>query len=351
MPINISTPEAVLVETRQDIDLTMFDIHQDSAVVSVSFQLMIKDVLDTTFVCFLPMSLTKRMVSKLEGDSDESIVEPTMVSAPEMQPQMQQQMQPEMQPQMQQQMQSEMQPQMQQQMQPQMQQQMQPQMQPQTQQQMQPQMQQQMQPQMQQQMQPDMQQQMQQMQQPYMQGQDRQAMQFEGQYQQPDGINQQMMQQANGGYPPYGQMQQPYMQQYPYGQMPYPQAPYPYPPQPRTPNTPAMMEVKNAEFPDFSKQAMYAGTPSGSNMGLLMGVQLEVSVVIGRTKQKIKDIMEFGQGSVIELDKQTGAPAEIVVNGKLLAYGDVIVVGDNFGVRITEIVGTKELLDSLGNNT
>lgn len=82
-------------------------------------------------------------------------------------------------------------------------------------------------------------------------------------------------------------------------------------------------------------------------MNMLMGVQLEVSVVVGRTKQKIKDVLDFGQGSVIELDKQTGSPAEIVVNGQLLALGDVVVVGDNFGVRITEIVGTKELLDSL----
>ena len=80
-----------------------------------------------------------------------------------------------------------------------------------------------------------------------------------------------------------------------------------------------------------------------------MGVQLDVSVVVGRAKQKIKDVLDFGQGSVIELDKQTGSPAEVVVNGQLLAYGDVVVVGDNFGIRITEIVGTKELLDSLEN--
>ena len=77
-------------------------------------------------------------------------------------------------------------------------------------------------------------------------------------------------------------------------------------------------------------------------------VIMENNVVINHKKKKIKDIMDFGQGTVIELDKQTGAPAEIIVNGQLLAYGDVIVVGDNFGVRVTEIVGAKELLDSLG---
>ena len=62
---------------------------------------------------------------------------------------------------------------------------------------------------------------------------------------------------------------------------------------------------------------------------------------------KIRDIMDLGQGSVVELDKQTGAPAEIIVNGQLLAYGDVVVVDDNFAVRVTEIVGAEELLQSL----
>ena len=60
-----------------------------------------------------------------------------------------------------------------------------------------------------------------------------------------------------------------------------------------------------------------------------------------------KDIIDFGQGTVIELNKQAGAPVDIVVNGRLLARGDVVVIDDNFGVRITEIVGTKELMESL----
>ncbi len=108
--------------------------------------------------------------------------------------------------------------------------------------------------------------------------------------------------------------------------------------------------IKTADFPDFGKKVGNPQNPYNGNLNLLMGVQLDISVVIGRSKKKIKDIMDFGQGTVIELDKQTGAPAEIIVNGQLLAYGDVIVVGDNFGVRVTEIVGAKELLDSLGNS-
>ena len=108
----------------------------------------------------------------------------------------------------------------------------------------------------------------------------------------------------------------------------------------------SQLNIKVPQYPDFSEQAKRALANSG-NIGLLMGVPLEVSIVIGKTRRKIKDILEFGQGTVLELDKQTGAPAEIIVNGQLLAYGDVIVVGDNFGVRITEIVGTKELMESL----
>ena len=83
------------------------------------------------------------------------------------------------------------------------------------------------------------------------------------------------------------------------------------------------------------------------NMDLLLGVALDVTVEIGSAKRKIKEVLEFGQGTVIELDKQAGAPVDIVVNGKLLARGDVVVIDDNFGVRITEILGTRELMESL----
>ena len=159
----------------------------------------------------------------------------------------------------------------------------------------------------------------------------------------------------------YGQEQ--YMQQgmyqpnpYQQGMMPNMQNPYYGMPvqQPMGYGMPMQQDpsvtIKTADFPDFGKKVGMQGNPYTGNLNLLMGVQLDISVVIGRSKKKIKDIMDFGQGTVIELDKQTGAPAEIIVNGQLLAYGDVIVVGDNFGVRVTEIVGAKELLDSLGNS-
>lgn len=148
--------------------------------------------------------------------------------------------------------------------------------------------------------------------------------------------------------PPQDMSQQmPPMQQMPpqdmSQQMPYPPYGYPgygYPMQP-------MPDVKRAQFPNFAGGGNGLAPLSNSNMNLLLNVPLEVSVVIGKAKRKIKDILDFGQGTVVELDKQTGAPAEILVNGQLLAHGDVIVIGDNFGIRVTEIVSTKELLESL----
>ena len=152
----------------------------------------------------------------------------------------------------------------------------------------------------------------------------------------------------------YAQYQQPFPQQ-PYGQAANRQNPYgqynQYPEQPQNPRyVMPSLNVKQPEFPDFSQKTGQTPTVYSSNMSLLLGVQLEVSVVIGRAKQKIKDVLDLGQGSIIELDRQTGSPAEIVVNGQLIAYGDVVVVGDNFGIRITEIVGTKELIDSIEKN-
>ena len=143
---------------------------------------------------------------------------------------------------------------------------------------------------------------------------------------------------------------------------PYPPYPgYPYPPQPvpsmeQQPNGMMTdmgmirqpMNVQTAQFPTFSA-AGAVGPISSSSMDLLMNVPLSVSVEIGKTKRKIKEIVDFGQGTVIELDKQAGAPVDIVVNGQLIAKGDVVVIGDNFGVRVTEILGTKDLMESLGN--
>ena len=71
---------------------------------------------------------------------------------------------------------------------------------------------------------------------------------------------------------------------------------------------------------------------------MLMGVPLEVSVEIGRTKKLVRDILEFTQGTLVVLDKMAGEQVDLFVNGQCIARGDIVVVEDNFGIRVTEIV-------------
>ncbi len=83
------------------------------------------------------------------------------------------------------------------------------------------------------------------------------------------------------------------------------------------------------------------------NIDLILDVPLDISVVLGRTKKSIKDILNLSTGSLIELDKLAEEPVEILVNGKKIAYGEVVVVDENFGVRITSIVSNAERIKSL----
>lgn len=102
------------------------------------------------------------------------------------------------------------------------------------------------------------------------------------------------------------------------------------------------INVQSAQFPSFAGQNGAGGISLlQGNMDLLMDVPLNVTIEIGKTRKKMRDIMEFAQGTVIDLEKQAGAPVDVVVNGQLIARGDVVVIDDNFGVRITEIIGNN----------
>ena len=89
------------------------------------------------------------------------------------------------------------------------------------------------------------------------------------------------------------------------------------------------------------------GVAEGGNFGLIMDVPMQVTVELGRTKKLIRDILELGPGSVIELDKLAGEPVDIFVNTKLIARGEVVVIDENFGVRVTEIVSPVDRLKTL----
>lgn len=85
----------------------------------------------------------------------------------------------------------------------------------------------------------------------------------------------------------------------------------------------------------------------GKGIDMLMDVVLDVSIELGRASMTIKDILALGVGSVVELDKMVGDPVDILVNNKLIAKGEVVVVDENFGVRITSVVTAEERLGSL----
>ncbi len=121
----------------------------------------------------------------------------------------------------------------------------------------------------------------------------------------------------------------------------YPQQPYAYPQQPPMNIQPIQLQSFGAYHNSSLSQ------DQNDNLKLLMNIPLNVTVEIGSTSKKVKDILEFSQGTIIELERQAGAPVDIVVNGNLVAKGDVVVIDDNFAVRITEIIKSK-FLDNLG---
>ena len=118
----------------------------------------------------------------------------------------------------------------------------------------------------------------------------------------------------------------------------YPQQGYPMQP----------MNIQPIQLQSFGNYQNASLTQEqNDNLKLLMGVPLNVTVEIGSCVRKVKEILEFTQGTIIELERQAGAPVDIIVNGNLVAKGDVVVIDDNFAVRITEIIKSK-FLDSLG---
>ncbi|SDI94054.1 flagellar motor switch phosphatase FliY [Natribacillus halophilus] len=105
--------------------------------------------------------------------------------------------------------------------------------------------------------------------------------------------------------------------------------------------------VQPVAFHDFDD----VGLPptQSQNLDMLMDIPLDVTVELGRTRRSIKDILQFTQGSIIELDKLAGEPVDILVNQRLVAKGEVVVIDENFGVRVTDIVSREQRLLHLKN--
>ncbi len=96
-----------------------------------------------------------------------------------------------------------------------------------------------------------------------------------------------------------------------------------------------------------SKVGDDAGTKSSANMDFLLDIPLEISVELGRTKMLINELLKLGQGSVVELSKLAGETLEILANQKLVARGEVVVVNEKYGVRLTEIISPIERIERL----
>jgi flagellar motor switch protein FliN/FliY len=103
--------------------------------------------------------------------------------------------------------------------------------------------------------------------------------------------------------------------------------------------------VKKLEFAAFDESDKTSEPPK--NLDFILDIPLTISVELGRTKMVINDMLQLGQGSVIELAKLAGEPLDIYVNGKLMARGEVVLVNDKFGVRLTDIISPVERVKKL----
>lgn len=104
-------------------------------------------------------------------------------------------------------------------------------------------------------------------------------------------------------------------------------------------------KIQPVQFSSFDESSSHHSEPN--NIDLLLDIPLQVTVELGRTKKMVKEILEVSPGSIIELDKLAGEPVDILVNNKLIAVGEVVVIDDNFGVRVTDILSPMDRISKL----
>ena len=110
--------------------------------------------------------------------------------------------------------------------------------------------------------------------------------------------------------------------------------------------TEAPPKVQPAPFAEL--RADQGGAVSGNQLDLVMDIPVTLSVELGRTKIQIRELLQLAQGSVVDLDRLAGEPMDVLVNGFLIARGEVVLVNDKFGIRLTDIVSPTERARRLG---
>jgi flagellar motor switch protein FliN len=108
--------------------------------------------------------------------------------------------------------------------------------------------------------------------------------------------------------------------------------------------TDAAQQVTPATFANF---APAPASPAGNDLNMILDIPVQLTVELGRTRIPIKNILQLAQGSVVELDAMAGEPMDVLVNGFLIAQGEVVVVNDKFGIRLTDIVTPSERMRRL----
>jgi flagellar motor switch protein FliN/FliY len=106
--------------------------------------------------------------------------------------------------------------------------------------------------------------------------------------------------------------------------------------------------IKSVKFSPLEPVKLDAGGGKENNMDLLMDVHIPVLVELGKTEMLMRDVLALTPGAIIELDSLAGEPVRITVRGKIIAYGEVVVVDENFGVKITRIASTQDKIQSIG---
>ena len=105
--------------------------------------------------------------------------------------------------------------------------------------------------------------------------------------------------------------------------------------------------IKSVEFSPLEPVKTSAGDGNSRNMDMLMDVSIPVLVELGKTEMIMRDVLSLTPGAIIELDSLAGEPVKITVRGKLIAYGEVVVVDENFGVKITKIASAQERIKKM----
>jgi flagellar motor switch protein FliN/FliY len=109
-----------------------------------------------------------------------------------------------------------------------------------------------------------------------------------------------------------------------------------------------MQEALNLDFNALREERSEPAGGEAANLDFILDIPMEVAVELGRAKMLISELLQLGQGSVIELSKLAGEPLEVLVNHKLIARGEVVVVNEKFGVRLTDIISPTERVRRLG---